>query len=434
MKTLVLSKRNVMKPVLLIAVTAFSVLANAQSGSGGGTSNLANGLKFDNPQLISGTNLQVGAQYLFNYVDATTDAVVKIDSLVNGAKVNKIDDNSNGTGYKDAFQPAVQSGNVIGYSYAVFSVKFYAHGTSNPLALQNVNATAVDVDGNATLKEFTKVNVGSGGTTSYMSTTTDISIGQLLPGNFSVLNILGIERAGIDTLSYNNMFTASNSNITGFSLAYGTFTVTPSTAVRQFSLYMKGFYYPGGTLPVKLTSFTATLNNNNKVDLKWVTASEMNVSHFIVERSIDGSNYSEAGMVFAAGNTNETQYYSFADNVNNLKTDVVYYRLRSVDVDTKIQYSETRIIRISKKSEASITILTYPNPVTNELRITVPANWQNKKIVYELFTANGQIARRTESANSSQTETINVANLSAGFYVMKVSCNGEIAQQKIIKR
>ncbi len=430
MKTTVLSKRYLLKPVLCVAVTAFGVLAHGQSGS----NNLANGLRFDNYQLISGTNLQAGAEYLFSNVDTNTDAIVKIDSLVNGAKVNKIDDNSNGTGYKDAFQPAVQSGGVIGYSYAVFSVKFYAKGTTNPVTLQNVNATAVDVDGNNTLKEYARVNVGNGGTTSYMATTPDISILQILSGNYSVLNILGIERNGIDTLSYNNMFTASNTNIAGFTVSYGTFTTVPSTTVRQFSLYMKGFYYPGNTLPVKLASFTATLNNSKKVDLKWTTASEMNVSHFMIERSTDGSNFSEAGMVFAYGNSTEAKNYSFSDNISSIQSDVIYYRLRSVDVDGKFEYSETRIIRLSKQSQTNITILTYPNPATNELRITVPANWQNKKIVYEMFSINGQTASRKEAANASQTETLNLANLAAGIYMIKVSCNGETAQQKIIKR
>ncbi|MEI2740432.1 MAG: hypothetical protein V9F01_16790 [Chitinophagaceae bacterium] len=47
---------------------------------------------------------------------------------------------------------------------------------------------------------------------------------------------------------------------------------------------MKWFNYPS-TLPVKLSSFSATLNNNSKVDLKWSTATETNLSHFVVERS-----------------------------------------------------------------------------------------------------------------------------------------------------
>jgi hypothetical protein len=41
---------------------------------------------------------------------------------------------------------------------------------------------------------------------------------------------------------------------------------------------------------------------------------------------------------------------------------------------------------------------------------------------------------RAESGNSSQTETINVSNLTAGVYMVKVTCNGETATQKIVKQ
>jgi hypothetical protein len=186
-------------------------------------------------------------------------------------------------------------------------------------------------------------------------------------------------------------------------------------------------------LPVKLSSFTATLNNS-KVDIKWTSATEENLSHYIVERSTDGINFSDAGIVFAYGNSNETRNYSLSDNITNLQSSILYYRLRSVDIDGKNELSNIRVIRIAKGTEATVSILAYPNPAVNDLRVTIPASWQNKKAVYELFTLNGQVAKRIESGNSSQTETINIANLAPGYYIVKVSCNNEVAQQRIVKQ
>ena len=194
-----------------------------------------------------------------------------------------------------------------------------------------------------------------------------------------------------------------------------------------------GFVPEGNTLPVKIYSFTANLNYN-KVDLKWITASEINVSHFVVEKSTDGVTFNEAGLVFANGNATDKTNYSLSDNIIEGKSTVIYYRLRSMDVNGKSELSETRIIRISKQTENGISIVTYPNPVSNEVRITIPANWQNKKVVYELFSANGKAAKRIETANSSQTETINVSSLSPGFYIVRVSFDGQTAMQKIIKQ
>ena len=418
--------------VTLILVTGMATMA--QSGQVGGSVNLKNGLKFENPQLVGpgGNDLQLNAEYFFSSVNDTTDAIVRIDSLVNGAKVNKIDDNSNGVGYKTAFQPAVQNGNTSGISYAVFSFRFYKKGTNQQISLQEVFATAIDLDGNNTLKEYVKINMETAPAMNYMTLSTDISVSQ---NGHTVIgqNTLGIERNGIDTAYYNNMFTVTNTNVTNFSVAYGVSKTTNSSSTRQYSLYLKGFNYPApSTLPVKLTAFTASLVKE-KVSLKWETASEINVSHFELERSTDGVNFSQTALVFANGSIATQANYAYADNVSSFQVPVVYYRLRSVDIDGKSELSETRIIRLGKTDANSISILTYPNPVMNELRITVPNNWQNKPAVFEMFNANGQVSSRKSASGCSQTETINTSNLAPGFYIVRVSCEGQNAQQKIVK-
>jgi hypothetical protein len=193
-------------------------------------------------------------------------------------------------------------------------------------------------------------------------------------------------------------------------------------------------YSAGGALPVTLVSFNAMLGNNNLVNLTWTTASEQNVSHFVIEKSIDGQNYSDAALVFATGNSTEKVNYAHTDALGTSFAKVIYYRLRSVDVDGKSQLSEARIIRTTKATGSNISILTYPNPVTSELRITIPANWQNKKVTFEIYSLNGSLTSKKENANSSQTETINVSKAAPGVYMVRVSCEGEIAQQKIVKQ
>lgn len=442
MKTFVPFKK-IFTCIVALAVWVFTNDLFGQPGPGGGPGGpggnelLTQGLSFKNAKLetASNTNLKKGAVYLFEDVMPGVDARLKIDSLVNGATVVKIDDNSNGLGYKDALQPEIKSGNVIGRSYAVFKITFYEANTTNVKTLQTVNATALDIDGSTLLKEFAEIRMGSGAIANYMGTSLDISLLNLLFGKYRADNILGIERDGIDTASFRNMFTSRNTGISSFTVNFGTTTLLHASDSRQFSLYMKGFTYPNQvTLPVELVSFTATLNNK-QTDLKWTTATEKNVSHFVVEKSLDGKEYSEAAIVFAYGNTSEKKDYSFTDkNINTSRQGVIYYRLRSVDIDTKSQYSQVRMIRIGNQSEQAVTVLTYPNPVTSELRVTVPMNWQGKKVSYEVMSNNGRLAIRTESGSSSQTEAINVSRLSPGIYVVKVTCDGESATQKIVKQ
>jgi hypothetical protein len=410
----------------LALVITFSLAFSATAQSG-----LSNGLNFQNPTLVAGTDNEVGAKYLFSNVDATTDAVVTIDSIVNDAEVNKIDDNSNGTGYREAFQPAIKNGGNPGMSYAVFTISFYHHGSMTSTKIMSiVNATALDIDGNNNLKEFAKINMGHGSSMSYMNATPDISVERMPNNDLFGQNILGEERVSIDTSALNNMYTASNNGISSFTIKYGSISDNNNQAVRQYSLYLKKFEY--NILPVKMSSFSAILNNN-KVDLRWITASEMNLSHFSIERSVDGINYTEAGLVFAVGNSNENISYKMSDNITNLAATVVYYRVRSVDIDSKSEVSEVKVIRLAQNDIPTVSIVTYPNPVTNELRITIPNEWQNKKVTYELVSANGQLAKRVQVGNSSQTETVNVSTLAPGFYVARVICEGKIAQQKVVK-
>ena len=105
-----------------------------------------------------------------------------------------------------------------------------------------------------------------------------------------------------------------------------------------------------GTVPAKATSFTAAVNNNNskKIDLKWSTETETDLSHFIVERSVDGINFSDAALVFAYGNTTAKADYSFADNISRLLSGAVYYRIISISTDGKNLSSEVRIIKTDK--------------------------------------------------------------------------------------
>jgi hypothetical protein len=249
---------------------------------------------------------------------------------------------------------------------------------------------------------------------------------------------------------------------TGYWLTTGTPTIAPAgeqpygkTAAQSNGIFVGGWYtkttefsLTGGSsgvyiqpnssliltsLPVKMISFSAVLNNPDIADLKWTTTSEVNVSYFVIEKSYEGKNFSDAGLVFAYGNTSEKVNYSFADNINSTQQNVIYYRLRSVDNDGKSQFSEVRIIRTGKQDEM-LKMVTYPNPVSNELRITIPANWQNKQVVYELFGANGNMTKKSVTGNSSQTEILNVSSLAPGFYFVQATCNGENAQQKIIKQ
>lgn len=438
--------------IVLNTYRAPSALSYEPNGKFIGTQTLNNSLKYfpaklfasassasmnmtEAPVLVSGTNLQVGAKYQYEGIAPGIDAFVTIDSLVNGAVITMLDDNANGSGFTEGFQPQITSGAVIGESYVKLKFEYFVSGTSDTASVSDLTLTALDIDGTSTYKEFDEIDLGTGATANYVMGSPGLVLTQVGPGAFRGINSNGMTINGVDTTAKYHMFTVQNTNVSSFTVKLGLVNTQAVAINRLFSFYAKGFVYPPmGTLPVKLESFNATLNNGgNKVELKWTTASEINLSHFVVERSTDGINFSDAGIVFAFGNTTDKMNYSFPDMITELQATIIYYRLRSEDKDGSAKYSDTRIIRINKQTGNKITIMIYPNPVTNELRITNPASWQNEQVVYELFSANGIVVKRSVTGNSSQTETINVSNLSPGFYILRATSNGEIAQQRIIK-
>jgi hypothetical protein len=237
----------------------------------------------------------------------------------------------------------------------------------------------------------------------------------LTPGNYRVvIRLSGSNGNGNARIVFDN-FNTTNASL---------LLVNPGTC--QFAPIVEVL------LPIKLNYFTAQLNSAS-VDLKWATSTEINFSHFVIERSYNGVDFTDIATVFGAGNSTDVISYKYSDKTYATEKTVIYYRLRQVDIDAKEEFSATRIIHLGKQND-NIRILTYPNPVSNEIRITIPSTWQNKKVVYEMYSSNGLLVNRMEKANSSQTESISVNNLNSGAYFVVVKCNGETAQQKIIKQ
>jgi hypothetical protein len=129
-------------------------------------------------------------------------------------------------------------------------------------------------------------------------------------------------------------------------------------------------------LPVLLTSFTANVENNTNVILKWQTANEQNSDFFQIERSIDGQTFKAIDRVAAAGNSALPRNYTFTDkNPKAGGQSKIVYRLKQVDIDQNYFYSEIVSVKI-KTSKISMDALA-PNVVRKSestyVRVTVPS-------------------------------------------------------------
>ncbi len=183
------------------------------------------------------------------------------------------------------------------------------------------------------------------------------------------------------------------------------------------------------TLPVNLIDFRGW-KQNNATSLQWITETEINIKHYEIEHSTTGFTFTTIGEVAAAGNSSRTTY-NFIDE-NALAT-INYYRLKVVGNDGRFTYSKVIIMH---DNEAGITVnAARPNPFTSDITISMLLT-QNEKIKLELFDASGKQIRVKELDGLKGANTINfdnLKNLTGGLYLIKVSANGEVYQQKLIK-
>lgn len=184
-------------------------------------------------------------------------------------------------------------------------------------------------------------------------------------------------------------------------------------------------------LPLHLLEFKGNLANNDAL-LQWKTENEVNTTSFVVERSTDGKNYSFVGTLPAAKAAG-TNLYNYTDaNIPSFGASVVYYRLRQIDADSRFTYS--RIIALALDKKKNFAML-YPNPVRNEMNLTITLG-RKDRLNWQLVDNNGRIIKNGSIIHSggSMAVSIDISNISAGNYLMRL--NGESLQQtiKVIKQ
>jgi hypothetical protein len=385
------------------------------------------------PSLISGSLSALTAKYRFYSVRTNMDAIVTVQSATNGASIDIFDDNN--VSKPEAFSPKIKvpahkSGMVE------FKITFVYPLSETAYPMDSLYATAIDIDGSDDVHEMDAIDMGSGAQATYVSANPEISLvrsGTVYTGT----NTAGKEYDGVDSMAKQVMFTVKNKNVASFIYKAGANNQSNSEISRQKSIYFKNFVYANATtLPVRYSSFDATVIDNKAVMLKWVTTLELNNGHFEVERSFS-NDFSTIGLVLDAESVvNNNRTYRFKDNSEALKgKSVVYYRLKQVDVDGKATYSTIIAVRL-QATNSDVEMQAAPNPFTEKLYVRFTAA-ENGTAEMQISNLAGQTVVSKQSIISKGYNNLQVDGLSRlapGMYVAKLIMNGSvIGSQKIIK-
>jgi len=180
-----------------------------------------------------------------------------------------------------------------------------------------------------------------------------------------------------------------------------------------------------GLIPVELVSFEGSYNEN-KVYLKWMTATELNNSHFVIERKDNNSSWTSIGNVNGAGNSTSPISYNFIDE--NLKQSTYYYRLKQVDFNGTFAYSNTIEINIAAINSFSLS-QNYPNPFnpTTKINYIIPFD---SKVTISVYAVTGELVKELVNgfvSAGSHTVDFDGSDLASGMYIYTMRA-GEFTQ------
>ena len=173
-------------------------------------------------------------------------------------------------------------------------------------------------------------------------------------------------------------------------------------------------------LPVELISFEATALGRS-VALEWVTASELNGSHFEVERSGDAETWEKLEVVEAHGNAHVQTSYATTDH--SPLTGYSYYRLRIVDLDASFTFSPVVAVRLINDA-----LICHPNPSSGAFTVlSVPDGG-----VIDVRDALGRSVAVDVHSDPAGNAHVQLNGASPGFYSVRMSYNAEVAIARML--
>ncbi len=223
---------------------------------------------------------------------------------------------------------------------------------------------------------------------------------------------------------------------TGTNKLVTTLSATSTTSIVSFkvtaSSLANGYYtilYGSSAiaLPVTLSNFTAYADGMNAI-LQWTTMTQTDFSHFTVERSGDGQNFSSIGTVAGSAGTSGPEQYSFTD-ANPLPA-MNYYRLAMVDLDGTTIWSDIHSVGFAKDTTPSLFTV-YPNPAVSRLHLVLSSAGGTVRI--RLLNSQGQLLL-TVTTVAPATLDIPMSGFVKGIYFVAADGAHRHEVRKIIKK
>lgn len=430
-----------------------NIFAPTFTGTGGGSSTAALGLS-DQPTPSTGTfyylpNNSGNSGVVTIYGRNSSGTIAQVGTLdVNGGSTNNL-------GYVRLGMHPDGSGWILaGDGTTVYLVKFVPSGATGlgaaTITVEDASITLVGgaastfqngdlcISGSGNI--YALANDGSGVTQIFRGTpngasTTFTKVFDLLDNTGSPftgrVNGVAFDLVGSIYVSTDNgLFYVDAATVNGPAGTVGCFLVWSGSGLQDLA---SNIFPSQSTLPVTLGAFSVTKQGDFAV-LNWKTTTEINTDHFEIERSYDGVSFTKVAAKAAAGNSNSDINYQHSDPIN-YNYQIVYYRLKTVDIDAKSSYSKIVALRLSNGPIRDLTV--FPNPFTTDLKLQINSLTETTGTV-RISNAIGQVVYNRniilQKGENIVVLTSGLETLKPGMHLMEVITTQGKVTQKIIKR
>lgn len=219
----------------------------------------------------------------------------------------------------------------------------------------------------------------------------------------------------------------NNPNLPGRVLAFGYTLRMNLTSFSEFGVGRAS--KNGNPLPIELLYFSAE-PEDGAVNLNWATAVEIENEYFTVERSTDGVNFKEVTRLEGAGNSSMMLTYATVDT--DPADGVNYYRLKQTDFDGTESVSNIVAVQM-EGTEPEVEVSIFPNPAQVNNNVVVRLNRTTTEPMYLEMVEIGSGKLVYQNEISSVVNNIELpSGMATGLYLMRLTGNGQVINQKLL--
>lgn len=229
----------------------------------------------------------------------------------------------------------------------------------------------------------------------------------------------------------NNAIGLGSTKLTTTVYTHGSFGYALQADVTSFStFYVSSSSF--STLPVTFSGLTGKAQGDASV-LTWNVTNEEGIKQYIVERSVNRTDFERIGFTVSKLNNGGDISYNFTDpNAANLGR-TIYYRIVAEGNDATEKISNTIALKFDPFANTSVSV--FPNPVKNKVTVTIVTGSDDKAQMRIIDNTGRTVyTQPVNLINGTNNLTLNLEKLAGGIYHIEVSGQKINQKTKLIKQ